>query len=824
MTQRKDVSRHPEKHISLARIQPGLGDAFNQPAIPPLRLECLERLFRGLPEQSQVVAFRLSAVSGIVPLLYAWAGSQERVVQLGGRDLPDDPALVIVNDHDWGAMKAQGPLPPHVQVAVVGSAVSGAAFQRAVSWSGIRLGSRDLQALYESMVGGQASVHALFSLRLLAGDWPLAAILWLDICRAQGRWIDFTEVKSELFGALSRYPEVENACRQPVWSVLARLESFDQRYISTWEDEGVARQFMEGLEAGIWPTSRLRAHTGWWQVSPLFSLLLGEQGCLTPSEVQGRLAGLAERLRASEDWFGWYDLVQRFRLSIDHASALALPASVVLDRGGGWHEVDLAVQEGEPDIYLMLRQAWSLALAGRLNDSQALMADLSEPEDLGHGALYWLVRGFLARSEGDLQAAESALIKCNERADARPDLSILAHMLQGSILAARGEHARARDANRKALREARRQRLYGLEVLVLYDLARIELSEGYLHQAQLALRLASEAFALRQARLGPMRGMIPCRLNAMRMVEAWCRYDRTWLLDAGADILAQTERSRDLTVLIVCIVLSRLEKAQGRYDDAELLLSHAERLMQFWRVDERLYQNLLAVLRADIQIDRGRQDIIGRSIEQIEQTLHETRYPELFPLLPGYFRVAQIKYMIMLGQYERAGKALNRLDTSLANQSPFSLGNVFVHLLRALLYQETGKQVEARAALREAFRVAETEGYVSAFVEFARVLAPSLRHYLKAPAGSRFAEQVLNEVTPMVGDARDEVPPLEEPLSSRELAVLQLIAEGCSNKEIGERLFISLHTVKTHARRINTKLHVKNRTQAIARARELGLL
>lgn len=62
------------------------------------------------------------------------------------------------------------------------------------------------------------------------------------------------------------------------------------------------------------------------------------------------------------------------------------------------------------------------------------------------------------------------------------------------------------------------------------------------------------------------------------------------------------------------------------------------------------------------------------------------------------------------------------------------------------------------------------------------------------------------------------------PLSCRELAVLGLIAQGCSNQEIGEQLFISLHTVKTHARRINGKLGVARRTQAVARAKALGLL
>ena len=63
-----------------------------------------------------------------------------------------------------------------------------------------------------------------------------------------------------------------------------------------------------------------------------------------------------------------------------------------------------------------------------------------------------------------------------------------------------------------------------------------------------------------------------------------------------------------------------------------------------------------------------------------------------------------------------------------------------------------------------------------------------------------------------------------EVLSGRELAVLELIAQGLSNQEISERLFISLHTVKSHARHINDKLGVERRTQAVARAKHMGLL
>ena len=79
------------------------------------------------------------------------------------------------------------------------------------------------------------------------------------------------------------------------------------------------------------------------------------------------------------------------------------------------------------------------------------------------------------------------------------------------------------------------------------------------------------------------------------------------------------------------------------------------------------------------------------------------------------------------------------------------------------------------------------------------------------------------ELLPPVADS---APPVAEvdPLSPRELELLRLVAQGLSNQEIGKRLFLALDTVKGHNRRIYAKLQVQRRTEAVARARELGLI
>ena len=137
-----------------------------------------------------------------------------------------------------------------------------------------------------------------------------------------------------------------------------------------------------------------------------------------------------------------------------------------------------------------------------------------------------------------------------------------------------------------------------------------------------------------------------------------------------------------------------------------------------------------------------------------------------------------------------------------------------------LLLSEKGTQA-ARKQLEVVVLQASAEHFISPFMELSKELAPLME--------KAFAFLPKGEFTKALGEvfgcqAEASAGQLAEPISEREQGVLELIAKGLSNQAIADKLHISLHTVKTHARRINAKLDVKSRTQAIVRARELGLL
>ncbi len=135
---------------------------------------------------------------------------------------------------------------------------------------------------------------------------------------------------------------------------------------------------------------------------------------------------------------------------------------------------------------------------------------------------------------------------------------------------------------------------------------------------------------------------------------------------------------------------------------------------------------------------------------------------------------------------------------------------------------------EAFGLIESCLELAEPEGYIQVFLNVGEPIRELLAAYLKSdnPGHKLFGQKVLAAFSPSSGESSFEIQQtgLIEPLSDREVEVLHLIAIGKTNQEIAHQLFVARGTIKAHAASIFRKLDVANRTEAVARARKLGIL
>ncbi len=158
-------------------------------------------------------------------------------------------------------------------------------------------------------------------------------------------------------------------------------------------------------------------------------------------------------------------------------------------------------------------------------------------------------------------------------------------------------------------------------------------------------------------------------------------------------------------------------------------------------------------------------------------------------------------------------------------------------VLQAVVLHAHGEKDKAVQLLGDALTLAEPGGFIRLFVdegEPMRLLILDFRLWIEKQSRDQAYNLIGYTDRLLAAFARSATMPqskisspkstMVEPLTPRELEVLRLIAQGLSNQEIGKRLFLALDTVKGHNRRIYDKLQVQRRTEAIVRARELGLL
>jgi LuxR family maltose regulon positive regulatory protein len=199
-----------------------------------------------------------------------------------------------------------------------------------------------------------------------------------------------------------------------------------------------------------------------------------------------------------------------------------------------------------------------------------------------------------------------------------------------------------------------------------------------------------------------------------------------------------------------------------------------------------------------------------------------------------YITLARI--LVAEGSAQQASELLERLQQAAEAQD--RLGSVLeISIAQALAHQAQGNTPAALAALDRALTLAEPEGYVRTFVnegEALRLLIVDFGVLIEKQAHGQdhkllgYVDKLLTAFPQSATVPQSEIRNLKskmvEPLSPRELEVLRFIEQGLSNQEIADRLFLAVSTVKGYTRTLFDKLQVQRRTEAVVRARELGLL
>jgi LuxR family maltose regulon positive regulatory protein len=605
------------------------------------------------------------------------------------------------------------------------------------------------------------------------------------------------------------------------------------------------QETLEALERANLFIVPLDGERRWYRYHRLFADLLRSQlerlgpelGCAPAGELhrraslwykaQGLLAEAVGHALAAEDFERAADLVEGRGLEM-------------LKRGEmtallGWLEA-LPARGIRSRPQLCIYQAWALALSGQLEGVEPSLQAAEVGAEAGplgdRSGQIAAIRSYVAAQRGEIPQA----VDLAHRALALLDegnlvvRSVVAFTLGGAHLAG-GDLAAAARVLAQASEMGQAGGNIHLAVPASTLLADLEAQQGRLHAAfddyQRALEMAGHSPVAAQAHSG--LGMILYEWNDLEAADHHLsrsiELGRLW---GNADALSSDY-----------IALARLRRAQGDLPGAVDAMHEAERLAKG--------RGLHVSATARVAAGQVRLAVIQGDLPAVERWVRDCGLDvegEINPLREGEY-IVLVRALLALGQADAAGRLLARLLEAVETDGLFGHG-IEILVLQALAHGAQSDQDRALAALTRAVALAEPEGCVRTFLDEGpplRSLLSDLRSRLPGQSGAAgdpdpgrllaYSGELLAAFaavepgappTPGADQARKPGAGPVEPLSERELEVLRLVAAGLTNQAIADRLFIAVSTVKSHTNSIYGKLGVRNRTQAVAQARALGLL
>ena len=629
-------------------------------------------------------------------------------------------------------------------------------------------------------------------------------------------------------------------------SVLARLSG---SLCDAVTGRSGGRAMLEKLERANLLLVPLDNERNWFRYHHLFSQFLLKELRQTAPEL------LPDLHRRACDWFEREGLVAE---AVSHALAagdseraanLVERIARTTLRRGELSTLRRWLEELSEDLVcarprLCLFYAWYFLASGRLDDVETYLSMAeSGPDAGGRGPT---AREGGARENGDadeilgevttIRAAVAGLRGESSRA---MDLSRRANELltegnqfllciiagsEGFAYRNRGDVAAASQAFAEAAALSRSVGATYVALLAFKHLTELRMVQGHLQAAADVCRQALELAAERGKRLPASSA---AHVGMGKLLREWNELGgATEHLKEGIEL---GERGGNIEIVLDGHVgLARTRRALGDWVGAAGTLETVKRLAQKHHIDAWVTRaNAWQARLGAAQNDRW---AMSRWLEECGLSVEdELSYPREFE------HITLARVLIGRGEQDEAWTLLERL---LREAEAGARGGrvVEILILQALVLQARNDRPNAIAALRRALTLAEPEGYVRVFADEGEPMVSLLKGLVKRrtarpPDAERDVslEYVSKLLEALGGRApgagtRAAASPLADPISERELEVLRLLDSDLSHREIAAKLFVSLDTVKSHTKHLYRKLGVRARHQAVARAKELGLI
>jgi LuxR family transcriptional regulator, maltose regulon positive regulatory protein len=396
-----------------------------------------------------------------------------------------------------------------------------------------------------------------------------------------------------------------------------------------------------------------------------------------------------------------------------------------------------------------------------------------------------------------------------------PVLRDAADILYGMALERRGETDRAAEVALQCIeREKARQQKPAMPTLIPF-LITSYMFQGRLHEVAALCREYLNPIkekGLRISTAGNLDILLGVVLYEWNCIEESEKYIRDGLQ-------ANEPWGNIMTDAFGLLALAHVLQAKGDYAAAMQIVEKFEaRLQQQSRPLE--FREPFYTLKVRVQLASGDLETAGAWADHVQHS-------EDFQLHPEHYQLILARIRLLQGKHAEAEKILTM---ALSWKPPGNrvVRQIETNLLLAAAMAGQRRLPDALALIDSCLALAEPEAYIQVFLDVGEPARELLAAYLRSnPSYHRsYAEKLLDTFSPAIrtDSADPQQAGLIDPLSQRELEVLHLISLGKTNPEIAQHLIIARGTVKAHTASIYRKLDTTNRTAAVARARQLGIL